>query len=494
MSDKNLLFEFDASGTEGINITKPNEWNNISEHAKTLTAIKFKEKTDSKIEIDVKSIPSPFARMILFRNAFEDEFFPKDKKKEILEDILDAMEFIFLYKTSTYEDKLKAVLVRLDDSKTNSSLNLTQKKYIKNLNDLAEHYQVDDQSGFEKFNSFYVFYIRKGTDNYDNIIAGTSPYTGFFTPEEIKEPPEGFFVKKSNKAQFVERVIKPFEQRNKLFLKYLNKFYKELPYSARFFKKELENLFKKIENLDSGSNINDEITNELVDPDTSDTIKIEIVPKLYYSVYDKAINIKSFYKLTPSIKQYDIDNSCYIEDLPLVLVSNDTRKNYFEEVKFPEDWDNKLKNSITADKERKYLPGTIRKYPWINPENDFFENKLIKLPQRQDSDNMYDGKNSESSNFQYLIPLTEKFFKYFQPEDIEKYLSYSVRSDDKNILTDFVEFRLEIPVIGSEEKGDKIIVKKRYSDENIDYRCFNQDAKTKQITSNLKDDDEWTSF
>jgi len=483
MAYKNLLFEFDASGTEGINITKPNEWNNISEHAKTLTNIKFKEQTASKNEINVKSIPSPFARMILFRNAFEDEFFPKDKKEEILEDILDAMEFIFMHKTSSYEDKLKVINVRLDDYSTNAHLNFTQKKYIKTLNDLSEQYQNEDKESFVKYNSFYVFYIKQGSDNYDNIIAGTSPYTGFFTPEKININIDGFFEHRHNRVNICERIIKPFGERNQLFLRYFNKFYKKLPYSARFFKKEIENLYKKLDGFDAGIGSESELTNEFNDPDTGDVNKVEIVPNLFYSVYDDTIKIKSFYRIKPSIKQYDEVKLSYLEELPLILVSNDTNKNYFDELKFPENWDNVLKEKIKEDKQRKFLPGTIKKYPWISPENDFFEDKLIKLPQRQDSVNMYDGKNEDNSNFQYLIPLTEKFFKYFKPDEIEQYLSYRVTSDDKNILTDFVEFKLEIPVDGNGRNDQKIVIKKRYSDENINYQSFSQDSRTKQITS-----------
>ncbi|MFZ4590662.1 MAG: hypothetical protein ACOYN6_06670 [Ignavibacteria bacterium] len=484
MPIKPLLFEFDNLGTEGINIPYPDKWNQI-DNVDVLSNIKFAENRDKEIKIDVKSIPSPYARMILFRNAFEDEFFPKMEKLKILEDILDAMEFIFLYQITSYEDKLKFIRINLAEFATESSLNTTHKKYLKTLYDLSEYYEIEQNKDTYQYNSINVFYLKEGSDNYDNVIAGTSPFTGFFTPEVINKDIKGFFEYEKDVTGRKTRKLKPFESRNKKFLKYLNRFYKELPYSAAPFKKELEKLYKNltafsiddIEDVDTATDIKENESGEMK--------KIEIVPNLSFEVFNGAVKLKSYYKMKPSIIPIsDEAGAVLIEDMPLVLTTNNVSYKYFEDIDFPNNWDLELKNCIVSDTERKVLPCTIKKYPWLSPEIDFLEDKLVKLPYPQDSGNMYDGR-SDDNNFQYLIPLTEKFFKYFKPEEIEEYFSYRIVScSDKNIDSDVIEVMLRIPIEGDGTKNCFITVKKIYSGDTIVYNMsFKQDSKTRKITS-----------
>ncbi len=479
MANKTLLFEFDPTGTEGINISYPNEWNNINNNVSVLTNIKFSDDIDNKNKLDVKSIPSPFARMILFRNAFEDEHFPVEMKKDILEDILDAMEFIFLFKTTYFEYKLKFVKINLSEFKS-ANLNTVHKKYIKTLNDLAEtYYKDEDDPESKRYNTLDVFFIDSGNDNYDTIIAGTSPFTGFFTPENINTPIAGFFEFEKDRFGIYRRKRKSFAERNIYFLKYLQGFYKMLPASAKYFKKELESLFRTSDVSLDKVRI-PALTNEIKENAASDVKKIEIIPGLFYDIFDEPLEINSYYKLRPTL----IPGATVSErDLPLVLVSNNTSYEYYEGNSFPDNWDLVLHNEVTADTDRKYLPGSIKKYPWLAPVFDFFEEKLIKLPHPQDSINMFAGQNEDRNNFQYLIPLAEKYFKYFKPEDIENYLSYRIIScSDKNINSDQVEFLLRIPVDGIDGNPDVITVKKIFSGDMINYLSFEQDTKTRMVT------------
>lgn len=480
MPNKTLLFEFDPTGTEGINISYPNEWNNINNNVSVLTNIKFSDDIDKKNKLDVKSIPSPFARMILFRNAFEDEHFPAEMRKDILEDILDAMEFIFLYKTTYFEFKLKFAKINLSEYKA-VSLNQVHKKYLKTLNDLAEtYYRDEDDEESKKYNTMDVFYIDMGNDNYDTIIAGTSPFTAFFTPETININIPGFFEFEKDRFGVMMRKRKSFTERNIYFLKYLQGFYKNLPASAKHFKKELEALFKTSVDINLDKVRIPAITNELKDSEAGEARKIEIIPGLFYDIFDEPLLINSFYKLRPTLKP---GSTVEERDLPLILVSNNTSYEYYEGIRYPDNWDLVLHKAVESDSERKYLPGSIKKYPWIAPLFDFFEEKLIKLPHPLDTINMFDGQSDERNNFQYLIPLRLKYFEYFKPEDIENYLSYRIIScSEKNINSDQVEFLLRIPVDGIDGNPDFITVKKIYSGEMINYFSFEQDTKTRVVT------------
>jgi hypothetical protein len=174
-----LLFDFE--GSEGIQI-EPHIWQNITNNAEMLKNISYKDPTTRKdIVPAVKSIPSPFARMLLFRNAFYDEKFPARLKEEIAEDILDVMEFMFLIKNTKFADNVGYTSIRLNDDKNISIPK--HKSYIRTLNDLAVKYANPDAAGENlDYRTIGIIWLRESAAKY-RVIAGTSPYTVFFTPE-----------------------------------------------------------------------------------------------------------------------------------------------------------------------------------------------------------------------------------------------------------------------------------------------------------------------
>lgn len=474
MSIKPLLFEFDKANTEGINVSEPHKWNDISSSAKVLSNIKFSDDKEAKNKIEVKSIPSPFARMILFKNAFEDQNFPKEKRDEILEDILDVMELVFIHKTTIFHDKLKILDVDLADALP-STLNSTHKKYIKTLNDFSEHYKISKGDKPLVYNKFSILYIKSDHEDFDNIIAGTSPFTVFFTPEKNVNIP-GFFEFGSKLQGITKRKIKTFTERNIYFLKFLKGFINTpLPDSASGFVGAIEDKFKifEISKLDK---IVLQTSQEIKDTTTNEISKVTIIsnPPLLYEFMDDVINIDSYYKILPSLNPDEFN-------LPLVLSKNNTSNVYYNGVPFPNKWDLIFDKAVVEDIDRNYLPGTIKKCPWIASADDFLEKNLIKLPYTLYSEKMYDGANNDKNNFQFLIPLTEKYFRYFKPEDIEKYLTYrSIVSDTNN--NDSIEIILKIPICGNRKDGtDFITIKKMYNPSNINYQNFEKDSKTGKI-------------
>lgn len=473
MPIKPLLFDFDKENTEGINVSEANKWNDISTSAVRLSNIKFSDDNKSKNKIEVKSIPSPFARMLLFKNAFEDQNFPKDKRDEILEDILDVMELVFLHKTTCYHDKLKILDVKLDDV-ISSTLNSTHKKYINTLNDFSETYKISKEDEPQKYNKFSILYIKSTTEDFDNIIAGTSPYTVFFTPEKnIKI--QGYFEFENKLQDKSKRIIKDFSVRNNYFLKFLKDFIKSLPHSASGFVGAIVDKFKLIDNTEIDK-LELQTTNEIKDSITNEISKVTIIsnPSIYYNFFDDVININSYYKLSPTVNENE-------SILPLVLSRNNTTYAYYNGVKFPENWDLIFEKAVSEDVERMNLPGTIEKCPWIASTEDFLEKTLIKLPYPLQSDKMYDGANNDKNNFPFLIPLTEKYFKYFKPEDIEKYFSYRPISSDSN-NNDTIEVILRIPIHGQKGDGTEFLtIKKTYNSANINYQNFEKDSKTGKL-------------
>ena len=116
--------------------------------------------------------------------------------------------------------------------------------------------------------------------------------------------------------------------------------------------------------------------------------------------------------------------------------------NYLQDFKYEE-----LKNS-----NRDFLPGENIKYPWILPQEDFFQPVLIKYKYRLNNNRLILGSYKDSSDMKYALPLTDTFFSYFNYDDVQDMLSIQEISDKT------VRVTLKIPI----QNGDYIEIKRDY--------------------------------
>ncbi len=79
--------------------------------------------------------------------------------------------------------------------------------------------------------------------------------------------------------------------------------------------------------------------------------------------------------------------------------------------------------------------------------NDILEDKIIRLPYEIKKESFFDGNLPQNSRQTYLLPIKEKFFKYYKIDDLEKFIKINHSGD----------------VVDVELKTDSDIFKKRYN-------------------------------
>lgn len=380
-----------------------------------------------KAENNVTSIPSPWARMLLFKEAIKDR--DHMLHMEIMSSILDVLELIF------YEGMLS---LSLNVKEIHISNEQTNNKLRKVLYDLYPS-DIEDIS-------ITLLIASRGNETF--VIAGTSPYTMFFTSLDLKI---------QNKfTRYFKSVPVPLSERPSDFQIYINKiFIPNLSQDGRF--KELVDAFKFSNGICENS-----------DQELADNSKYEL------SDLSQQFGLKSIlfkYKSKEIISDNQLLSSKINPKSPLVLDESSCRKGkpYYNDYLFNDDH----KLSDLRNMNRKTLPGEDIAYPWVLPIQDFLQPVIIKYKYKLNNKFLIVGKSTDA--FEYALPLTKKFFEYFKPEDVDKLLTIKDMGSNK------VRIKLDIPI----QNGKFIEIIKDYlgtysqdGDENVILEYDSRDSST----------------
>lgn len=442
-------------------------------------------------EIPVTSIPSPFAQMHLFDTAFktineeitssigesgniQDIFERKSTYHNLISYCLDVWEILFEYEylkangfrfvKMNYKNE-KREISRVNKIGLNTFSNAIE-LFINNYNgdgrftfinnDLAT--QNNTEEILTVFSDItFVFY-----DN--SLIAGTSPYTGFFSSPNIMDSNN---LKRLDGTRFFSDPI-PLSKRNKDFIEFIFRFIvtdkkisdafcnlysyckhtlDALPSSN--LKSKLTSIIEKHENSDIAN---------LYDKLSHDSIDIMILPKIPYRIKRKEnIGVR-----IANTSDYRIRTSkTGIINPPLALINKGNKQNYlYVDGPLPSNFE--IDPALLGPEiENRYLPTTQQiNYPFLTID-DVLTKSIIKLDYHINNDKYWVPSNQ--NNFKYLLPITENYFKYFSIDDLKNNLSLNTNS-----ATDSIEIKLRIPVMGEKSNG-YIEFKRTYSDRSNEY-------------------------
>ena len=148
-----------------LNVTDPGQWVDFSDDFSTFRGnIEIPETA----EINVTSIPSPWARMILFRDAVRDK--NHQLHMEAMSSILDVIEIIYYKKRMRFSLETRQINLQADNAPT---------RFHEILNKLYP----GRESGKE---DIALTLVLAKQDNETFVLAGSSPHTLFFTPLDLK--------------------------------------------------------------------------------------------------------------------------------------------------------------------------------------------------------------------------------------------------------------------------------------------------------------------
>jgi hypothetical protein len=374
------------------------------------------------IKKEITSIPSPFARIDLVKQAFKyvnaNGLDGNTQYHKLVSDTLDVAEIFFNI------DKYNGIIdiIEWDKAKEINNLCNSQDSDHKRFGETLNLYMLQNPKVFANMNNIYLLnYIDSNAPHPMNIIGATSPSTLYFTS--------------ANKLDFVSNKItfgldKPFDSnfrplfgRDPAFIEYLWAMEKANKNFNNFFPE----FYTYLQNTYSNPNLDPSIKGSLNAINNSN----------YGNNYDD-ITINGQNKLDvlgiPLKKRNS--NSTFIQGnsgfvvaatqkinapIPLALPVNQFSSNIQYVTAF---WDKNTKaplSDVTPISNRT-LPFDGSKYPYLTI-GDFLNDTIIKVGFNLNDKFFFDGnltKMDEKVPSAYLLPLSKHFFEYFGVDDLKK--------------------------------------------------------------------------
>lgn len=405
---------------------------------------------------EITSIPSPFARIDLVKNAFK-EVCKVDKRirkaeldgktifHKMVSDTLDVAEIFF--NIDKYNGKVE--VLKWDPSIMLAELENSNIPGHKYLADALRKYMISDAKtyNFGSMKNIYLLNYLQGPDEI-NIIGATSPATLFFS--------------NANDLSYVNDIYfgddKPFDsnyqplyKRDFEFVKYLFLLRKSISNFAGLFPEfdtYLSETYKQIPDQNKKNELNNITPNDLADFDqisVKDVHQNDLVEVLGYTLYKKAN------RPLASSSDFIILTRKEVEPLPLVLPV-DAGNRYADLQYTTAKWGNTNKAPFMdneTDLSRRILPFEGSKHPYLTI-SDFLEDSIVKVPHTLNKSNYFDGHiKIEKQELAFLLPIKPLFFRYFTVEDLKGNMRDGRPMFEMKLLAgDSVSVTLRIPIKG----------------------------------------------
>lgn len=370
---------------------------------------------------DITSIPSPWARILLFRHALEEgRIHPLFK--EVVSDILDTLELFFTQQHLQGQCFVKP----LDLAQLDRDFPGADRTYRRALVSQAPRVPEGDGDGAAETTMSTVGLVYYGhSPDTARPVALTSPFTLFVTPADKPEDIEGYY-EFPGKPHAHFRGIR---DRDPLFVRYVR-----------------EQLLPQLRRRPAMHGLSRYLDGELAGPATEggelEIEPVETLPGVGGVLVHKASVLRIHSPLairSPRVKP---------GAAPLVLTPNLPQTTYYNQVPLPRPW------VLDPEAPRDRLPGTHIRHPWVHPAEDFLEPALLQMP--AELQGVRRDRRSSAETARYLLPLKPRFFEFFSPEEVAAIVSISANPYG------VVSVQLDIPVTGGTGVGPTITVQRTY--------------------------------
>jgi len=383
--------------------TTPGQWKELTTTEFTTFVNEMEVSPDSII--NVTSIPSPWARMLLFKEAIKST--NHLMHQEVMSNILDVLEIYFYIELMDISIEYKKIIIKKED----------ENKFLKILYDLSpEELKKDGVLSIG-----LLIASKNSSERF--VLAGTSPFSLLFTPTNLKHKEgKGLF------PRYFREIPVPLRERPEDFQRWINSnFLPKLRDDGNY--PDLVKALSAVDGISANS------LNEPLNPDIKlspcdfpdDSPLADLLERM------NTKKISSPYLLKPHIAK---------ERPPLVIDPSMklSGRDYYNNYRYLQDF----KHEELKISNRDFLPGENIKYPWILPQEDFFQPVLIKYKYRLNNHRLILGSHKNSIDKKYALPLTDTFFQYFNYADVENMLNFQELNETK------VRVTLKIPTQNEE--------------------------------------------
>lgn len=406
---------------------------------------------------EITSIPSPFARIDLVKNAFREvsRILPKTHAADLdgnsifhkmVSDTLDVAEIFF--NLDKYKGKIE--VIKWDPKLMLEELSQSEIIGHRYLADALNKYLISDGAtyNFAGMRNIYLLNYLQGPAQL-NIIGATSPATLFFSnANDLSYVNDIYF---GEDLPF-DAEYQPLYKRDFEFVKYWFALRKSINNFADLFPEVdsyLEATYIAIKDLDKKTELNN-ITptylNDLEAIEVPDVNQNDIAEVLGYHLYKKAK------RPITTTSDFTIQPTKYSGVLPLVLPV-DAGNRYSNLHYTTSRWGNTNRAQF-VDREsnlaNRVLPFDGSPYPYLTI-SDFLEDTMIRVPHALNTDNYFDGHIKISkSKLAFLLPVKPLFFEYFGVDDLRHVMPDGKPMFEMSLLAgESVDVKLRIPIKGS---------------------------------------------
>lgn len=407
----------------------------------------------SKACKEITSIPSPFARIDLVKNAFYEISRQENSIgakacldgttifHKMISDTLDVGEIFFNY------DRLssKVEIISWNPSPMINALASSeddgQKCYA---NALKKFIDADGKSyNFDKLQNIYLLNYKNGPQQL-NIIGATSPASVFFSTANK--------IDYINDIQFgsdfpFDNNYQPLYKRNPEYIKFWFILKNSISGFSRLFQ-EVNHYLDMTYNVITDNNLKSQLRT-INDPSVAgfsnisvqDSAQINQVEVLGYLLFQQKASLQSIKS------EFTINSSKQPNSTVLVLPVESG--NVYAELKYTTaKWGNTNKAPYMdpqADLNLRKLPNDYTQHPYLTI-SDFLEDSLIVVPHSL-NDKSFLAVNNFSylpKEKTYLLPLKPLFFEYFSIDDLRDGMI-----EFENVGVDSIKATLRIPILGN---------------------------------------------
>lgn len=398
----------------------------------------------ASVKKEITSIPSPFARIDLLKNAYKEvvrsgELHGDTIFHKMVSDSLDVAQIFFnLPKLS---DRIRVIVWNV--SQELDALKRSTSDEQRRVGETLDMFLQQDKEAynFDKMKSVYLLhYVGKFRQTQLDIIGATSPATLFFcSANDFSYLSEDI---RFGKDKVFDSELSSLDQRDEQFVIFYFAYQKAYPNFARLFP-EVNDYMELVYRSGLTPDQKDKV-------DSLSTNSINEYPELIINPNKVEIN-GVFYRQCPEnvkVKSgFEIKSTIAIEEkLPLVLPIESG--SIYTNVYYVSDyWENNNKAPYMDPKplDERRLPKANEMYPYLTV-GDFLEDVLIRVPNINTADDAFYGKFIKDSAYRYLLPLKENFFHYFTTQELQGKIGGQPMFEIKEVLDDHVRVTLRIPI------------------------------------------------
>ena len=424
---------------------------------------------------EITSIPSPFARMDLVKEAFafvnrvgmEGETI----HHKMVSHALDIAQIFYNYET--YKEAGLIELVKWDVNEVDMLRKSSdpQHRLLGQTFDLfmdsdSQHFNFNNMQGL-----YMLRYIGAGAPDQMTIIGSTSPSSLFYTSANDHSFLNGKIIFGNHKALGNDDFVALKDRDDENFIAWMYALKEAIPSFATLFPEVDRYLSQTFGYLSHGL----QMRIHAMTPSTlsTDYLPLEIQPGIPVEILGVDLGMKKPDDIGAK-SDFAINSSKVSGKRPLVLPSDKFARPWiYNTAPWKQDTEVPL---LPGEIEKRTLPAEGTRWPYLTM-TDFLEDTLIQTNSKPNSEDFFDGNLTDNTGEEhsFLLPIKRKYFDYFTTDDLRRDLTMTCEKAPGGGLA--VKVSLKIPV-----KKGHIQFERLYITDSTMMNPKNGTIKTKDFT------------